>query len=189
MKTKFWFISAGLSGALALSLPAQTPPAATAPAVITPARAAAPKAPPVISLDEAQQKVATAPVRYPAHPAPAPRASATAATEPASTQPPATKPDFVMAAPPPAPRPETKPAAPAANLVWVPGHYMPVKGQWVWVAGEWSTPATPSSVWIPARYETAEKSWTPGYWQPDRPAPTDPNAPASEAADGNPVYR
>lgn len=95
-------------------------------------------------------------------------------------------PDFFIAAPPPVPRPETKPPAPAAGYVWVPGHYMPVKGEWQWVAGEWGVPATPSSVWIDARYDAKVKYWTPGYWQPDRPTP-EPSAPTKDGKEAAPA--
>ncbi len=78
-------------------------------------------------------------------------------------------PDFDMVEPPPPVRAETRPAAPVAGYLWVPGHYMPVAHTWRWVQGEWAAPATPASVWIPARYDSAKKKWTPGYWQPDRP--------------------
>jgi hypothetical protein len=98
--------------------------------------------------------------QYVAHPTPPP--------PPGKITPPQVKtPDFKMDEPPPAARTETKPEAPAAGYVWVPGHYMPVKGQWRWVRGEWAVPATPISVWIPARYDEDDKKWSPGYWQPD----------------------
>jgi len=111
--------------------------------------------------------------RYVAHPT---------ATSPASTsgmpsEPVVTTPDFQMDTPPPAPREETKPEAPAAGYVWVPGHYMPVKREWRWVRGEWAVPAQPISVWIPAKYDAKEKKWAPGYWQPDATTPNEPPAP------------
>ncbi len=82
-----------------------------------------------------------------------------------------------MKTPPPALRPETKPTAPAQGLVWVPGHWVAVKGEWHWTAGVWSVPATPISVWIEARYDAKTNEWTPGYWQPDREQPYDTEAP------------
>lgn len=147
------------------------------------ARAPAP-ATPVISLAEAQQKVATAPVRYPAHPD---ASKADDKSKPAAAD--APKPDFAMATPPPAPRLETKPPTPGADRVWVPGHYMPEKGAWVWVAGEWGIPATPSSVWIEARYDVKERRWSPGYWQPDRPAPGEGGVPGKDSASDGATYR
>lgn len=95
-------------------------------------------------------------------------------------EPKVTTPDFQMAEAPPAPRPETKPEAPGTGYVWVPGHYMPVKGQWRWVRGEWAVPALPISVWIPARYDEKEKKWSPGYWQPDVPATSAPETTTKE---------
>ena len=89
-------------------------------------------------------------------------------------------PDFDIAEPPPAPRAETKPEAPSPGLVWVAGHYMPVKGEWRWVRGEWAVPAVPISVWIKARYDEEKKHWYPGYWQPDRPTSGSPAAPTSK---------
>ncbi len=150
--------------------------AATAPGN---ASAAAPKASafdpasaPALTLAEAQQKIAAAP-RYPAHPAP---------KQPGDKKEPEVKsPGFEMAAPPPAPRAEQKPAVPVAGHVWVPGHYMPVEGQWRWVMGEWGVPATPASVWIPARYDEKTRKWTPGYWQPDRPTPPEPDVAPQDA--------
>lgn len=75
----------------------------------------------------------------------------------------------LISTPPPPVRPETKPPAPAGLYVWVPGHYAPAKGEWQWIPGEWSVPATPSSVWIEGRYDEKTKRYSPGYWQPDRP--------------------
>lgn len=81
-----------------------------------------------------------------------------------------------MANPPPAAKPEKKPAAPANNYVWRPGHWAPAEGEWRWVAGEWALPPTPVSVWIEGKYDEKEQRWTAGYWQPDRLAPTEPGA-------------
>ena len=94
------------------------------------------------------------------------------------------KPDksVAMPAPPPAARAETKPPALAENLVWVPGHWAPQEGQWKWVTGQWSVPATPASVWIEAKYDPAAKRWDAGYWQPDRPDSYEGEAPAKETA-------
>jgi hypothetical protein len=75
----------------------------------------------------------------------------------------------LMATPPPAPRTEVKPSPPDAHSVWVPGHWAPEAGEWKWTAGQWTTPATPTSVWIEAKYDAKTKKWSPGYWQPDRP--------------------
>lgn len=83
--------------------------------------------------------------------------------------------------PPPPPRPETKPPSPASDLVWVPGHWIPVKGEWQWKRGEWGFPATPVSVWIEAKYDAKTKRWTAGYWQPDKlPSPEPTNTPKDQ---------
>jgi hypothetical protein len=176
MKTQLWLVLASVMAAAAHGAEPANP--TTADPGSAQAAVKAPKGTPVISQAEGQLKAATAPVQYPAHPPPAAKKSAVRT---------ATKPDFEMDVPPPAPLVEKKPTAPKPDLVWVPGYYMPDKGKWVWVAGEWSPPATPSSVWIAPRYDSKEKRWTPGYWQPDRPAPPDPSGP-KEASD-NPTYR
>jgi hypothetical protein len=79
-----------------------------------------------------------------------------------------------METPPPSPRTEKEPPLPAPGLVWMPGHWTPVKGEWQWTPGEWGIPATPVSVWIEPRYDAKTKQWRPGYWQPDRAAPYEP---------------
>jgi hypothetical protein len=85
---------------------------------------------------------------------------------------------FTMENPPPPPRAEKKPPIPAPGMVWVPGHWMPVKGEWQWTPGSWGIPATPISVWIDAKYDPKTKLWSPGYWQPDRVAPEQPETAA-----------
>lgn len=84
---------------------------------------------------------------------------------------------FKMETPPPAPRAEKKPPMPAPGMVWVPGHWASVKGEWQWTPGEWGIPATPISVWIDAKYDPKTKQWHAGYWQPDRPSPHRPDPP------------
>jgi hypothetical protein len=79
-----------------------------------------------------------------------------------------------METPPPSPRAEKKLPLPAPGLVWMPGHWTPVNGEWQWTPGEWGIPATPVSVWIEPRYDAKTKQWRPGYWQPDRAAPYEP---------------
>jgi hypothetical protein len=134
------------------SPPVSSPPATTAAPALTRAEAL---------------KIIAEARRYVAHPDPAMAHAQTQPVNPSQARPLVTTPAFNMVEPPPAPRPETKPPAPSATLVWVPGHYMPVEGDWRWVNGEWATPATPISIWIPANYSAAEKKWSPGYWQPD----------------------
>ncbi len=74
---------------------------------------------------------------------------------------------LVIATPPPALRTETKPPAPDANHGWVPGRYVPVKGEWTWVAGKWEVPPTPDSVWINGVYDPKTHRWSEAHWQPD----------------------
>lgn len=144
----------------------------------------------------------------PAAPAPSPKSSAVASDQPSPATPPeklspplaeskATEKAIqhhirradpsVMETPPPAPRAETKPESPSAGLVWVPGHWAAVKGEWQWNAGMWSIPATPSSIWIPAKYDVKTKQWSAGYWQPDRPQPIEPQLPAKDAPTATPA--
>lgn len=89
-----------------------------------------------------------------------------------------------MALPPPPPRTEIKIASPATNHVWKPGHWAPVKGKWQWVAGEWGVPPTPISVWIEGKYNDKDGRWSPGYWQPDRPAPAETESPSNPPPTG-----
>lgn len=164
-------LSAFATGAPPLSGPslsASTKETASSPTAENPETA------PALTRAEALKKIAAA-HQYVAHPSPPPPAGKIA-------EPQVMMPAFEMDTPPPAPRTETKPAAPAAGQVWVPGHYMPVEHQWRWVRGEWAVPATPISVWIPARYDEKEKKWTPGYWQPDAPAQTVTEAPKKDDA-------
>lgn len=81
----------------------------------------------------------------------------------------------VIDTPPPSPRAETKPASPDPKYAWVAGHYIPVKGEWQWVAGKWAQPPTVESVWIQGSYDAKTKRWSEGHWQPDgKPATTPP---------------
>lgn len=89
---------------------------------------------------------------------------------------------IVMDQPPPAPRQETRPAAPAANYKWRPGHWAAVDKKWSWVAGEWVVPPDPVAVWIDGKYDATTQKWTAPYWQPDRPTNYDKDAaPAKDA--------
>jgi hypothetical protein len=177
MKTKIWMRLAVLGGGLvALILIPVTRGAAGSPPA-APAETSAP----ALTRAEALKIVAEA-RHYVAHPQSPPGNDAPRDKELVTT------PAFEMAAPPPAPRAETKPPAPGPGLVWVAGHHMPVQGVWRWVNGEWAVPATPISIWIPASYNATEKKWSPGYWQPDvtttptaesTPRPDTPAAPGS----------
>jgi hypothetical protein len=73
----------------------------------------------------------------------------------------------VIDTPPPPARAETKPASPDPKYAWVAGHYIPVKGEWQWVAGKWAMPPTVESVWIQGSYDAKTKRWSEGHWQPD----------------------
>ncbi|MEO6568711.1 MAG: hypothetical protein ABIO94_08090 [Opitutaceae bacterium] len=169
MKIKSSLLIASFCGGCVLPLMQSTraasplvPPVQTAPA------SDAPNA--VLTRAEALQIIAGA-KKYEAHP--------TEKTAVGVTKPKVLMPDFDMATPPPAPRAEIKPDAPAPGMVWVAGHYMPVKGEWRWVRGEWAVPALPISVWIPAKYDETTRHWDPGYWQPDAPASPEPAADAN----------
>jgi hypothetical protein len=141
---------------------------------------------PALTRGEAQETIVFA-KRYVAHP---PKVGPDGQEGPRVTMP-----EFDIAIPPPEPRTESKPAAPGPGVVWVPGHYMPVKGEWRWVRGEWAVPATPISVWIPARWDEKKQQWAPGYWQPDAPtpyggeevSPTKSGMPAAPAATSTPA--
>jgi hypothetical protein len=189
MNSNFVLRLAGMCGAgFALALTATAQEAADAPRVSSPARpalapsnvaaaAVAADTSPVLTRAEAQEKIALA-KRYMAHP---PRTGEGNRAEPLVNMP-----EFDIAIPPPAPRAETKPAAPAADQVWVAGHYMPVEGEWRWVRGEWAVPATPISVWIPARYDEKRQKWAPGYWQPDVPTPAPEESPTKSGKSPTP---
>ena len=172
MKSTTPFRIVGLCTAVAVSTLAADrradQPATDQPAPYAPA----PKAPVPPTTSETLQSIAGPVPRYPAHPS-AEKPGKVAATKPV-------EPRIVIPTPPPPARPETVPTAGKPGHVWVPGHYVPLDGQWRWVAGEWGVPATPISVWVEARYDTKTKTWTPGYWQPDRPDPPEP-APAPSA--------
>ena len=182
MKTKFRVRLAGLCGALAAFAFSENTCRATESPSASPAEKSSPGAEPALTRAEALKIVAGA-RHYVAHPS-AQQAHSAGATQ---AEPAMTTPDFDMAEPPPAPRAETKPPSPAPSLVWVAGHFMPVKGVWRWVNGEWAAPVTPISVWIQASYDAKVKRWSPGYWQPDAtttptaestPKPATPAAPA-----------
>lgn len=179
MKTKFGIRFVGVCGtcaALALVQNVRGADSATPPAKgNNPPTAPASDA---LTRVEAQKLVGEA-RQYVAHPS---KSSKSAISEPKVTTP-----EFDMAEPPPAPRPEMKSETPSPGMVWVPGHYMPVKGQWRWVMGEWAVPALPISVWIPAAYNEKEKKWSPGYWQPDIPAAGSADAVPAMTKDGKAI--
>jgi hypothetical protein len=158
MKTKPAHLLASLCGVCVL---AAIPPSRAATAPVSGVVAAASSNAPELTRAEAL-KLVDAAKKYEAHPPPASGGEI--------TKPKILMPDFDIATAPPAPRPEVKPESPGSAMVWVAGHYMPVKGEWRWVKGEWATPPLAISVWIPARYDEEKKHWYPGYWQPDIPS-------------------
>lgn len=79
---------------------------------------------------------------------------------------------------PPAPKRETKPAAPSPDAVWVTG-FWDLRGDratapragWTWVPGRWITPPVPHARWDPGHWGWSDEwySWIPGHWVvPDR---------------------
>jgi hypothetical protein len=185
MKLKSNLCLVSLCSAFALVLVPNTRGAVSDPVLMPPAKdyareqepsSTSPVAP-ALTREEAL-KLITAARKYVAHPQKEPNQ--------VIAEPKVTTPDFNIAEPPPAPRAEPKPEAPGSGLVWVEGHYMPVKGEWRWVRGEWAMPALPISVWIPARYDTKEKKWAPGYWQPDVASTTAPDPAAKDGKSAAP---
>jgi hypothetical protein len=179
MKTKLSLVGGVLCGLLTSGATGENNPANSASA--DPSHATQPLAASSISKPAASAGSASAPVSV-----------ATGKEDPPASQPEAAKPAaspltesqelekakqahirpasrlIVMESPPPPPRVETKIPSSVPGLVWVPGHWTPVKSEWQWTAGEWSVPATAASVWIEPRYDPKTKQWTAGYWQPDR---------------------
>ena len=88
------------------------------------------------------------------------------AAQPATVQvAPAPAPVVVAAVQPPPPQVETVPPAPAADMIWTPGYWNFVNGQYVWVAGRYE-PAKIGYVWTPNRWEHVNGRWqmTGGDW-------------------------
>jgi hypothetical protein len=190
MNTRLYLGAVGICGMLALTAVAEDAPAAAVPplpttapkpsaAVPPPVAVPAPAAAPApVTTAETLQKLGVPAPRYPAHP-PAKKAGARGKDSAVTAA------RIVMPTPPPPPRAESKPAPPPGNYVWVPGHHVPIKDEWRWVAGEWGVPATPASVWIEAQYDPKTQSWSPGYWQPDRPDSYETPPPTTKASDGS----
>ena len=170
MKTRLWVWGAAICGGVVFPGMAQdVRPERPAPPAAAPSSKAS-DAPAPSTTTETLQKLGVPAPRYPAHPPAKPSGARGGARAETTAK-------VVMPTPPPSLRTETKPPAPAEGLVWVPGHYVPINEQWRWVAGEWGVPATPASVWIEATYDRKTASWSPGYWQPDRPEPSEAAAP------------
>ena len=68
-------------------------------------------------------------------------------------------------APPPEAVPEDRPAAPARDYYWVPGHWNWTGHDWVWVSGYWAAPrigyvyVAPRYVWEGGRYVYYREYW------------------------------
>src|SRR5688572_4851481 len=134
MKTRHRLAIVGICGTLVVNVFGQDADPKASPPKAPPAKssaapgAAVPAEPAPVTTAETLQKLGMPAPRYPAHPPEKKASGGSQVTVP-------TTPKFVMATPPPALRPETKPAAPAGNYVWVPGHYVPLNDEWRWVAG------------------------------------------------------
>jgi hypothetical protein len=90
----------------------------------------------------------------------------TPAAQPAVVQvAPAPAPVVVATVQPPPAQVETVPPAPAADMIWTPGYWNFVNGQYVWVAGRYE-PAKIGYVWAPNRWEHVNGRWqmTGGAW-------------------------
>jgi len=72
--------------------------------------------------------------------------------------------DVQIGGPPPPPPAHIPPpwARPHRTAVWIPGHYEPVNGRWVWYAGYYGYPPRPGMTWIPGHYRHGY--WHPGHW-------------------------
>jgi hypothetical protein len=169
MNTRPWYCGIAIGTVLLVASFAQEPSREPAPSTASTVEKSAPPttvptpaaAPTKVTAAETLQKLGVPSPRYTAHPEPKEKNGKARVTAPTHAK-------IVMDDPPPAPRAETKPPAPPGNYVWVPGHYVPINHEWRWVAGEWGVPVTPSSVWIDATYDAKTRTWSPGYWQPDR---------------------
>ena len=64
------------------------------------------------------------------------------------------------APPPPAPRAEVRPPAPAAGYVWQDGYWTARNGQYEWVPGHWQT-ARAGYTRVPQRWESEGHGATP----------------------------
>jgi hypothetical protein len=79
-------------------------------------------------------------------------------------------PPYAQTAPPPMPAApaEVRPAQPASNYVWVPGHYTwrPSDRAYVWVPGHWAVPPE-GHVWVPGHWQTQAGGsvWVDGRWE------------------------
>ena len=69
--------------------------------------------------------------------------------------------------PPPGPRAEVQPAAPAPGYAWVGGHWRWEHGAYAWRAGHWARPPAAGAVWVPAQWVNRGGAWyfKEGHWR------------------------
>ncbi|HMK88268.1 MAG TPA: hypothetical protein VK446_01350 [Methylocystis sp.] len=74
----------------------------------------------------------------------------------------------VIERPMPAPIVEVVPAAPAAGLSWVPGHWVWRGGEWFWVKGHYIAGAVPAMPEVIVEQQpprpSAQHFWVRGHW-------------------------
>jgi len=68
---------------------------------------------------------------------------------------------------PPAAIVETRPVAPGANYVWIPGYHNYVNGAYVWVPGRWEVPPRARARWVAHRWVRRHGGWVlvEGRWR------------------------
>ncbi len=83
--------------------------------------------------------------------------------------------DVAITQPPPADLNEAPPSAPAAEMYWVPGHWVWQGNGYVWRAGHWVSPR-PDQVFVRAYWTNENGYWVyhPGRWERVGAAPVDP---------------
>jgi hypothetical protein len=69
--------------------------------------------------------------------------------------------------PPPPKRAEIPPPAPAADVLWLGGHWRWDSGKYVWVPGQYALRPTPTANWLPGYWDRDDAGWlwTEGRWQ------------------------
>jgi hypothetical protein len=67
---------------------------------------------------------------------------------------------------PPAPREESIPVSPGADLTWIPGYWTYERGGYAWVPGHWERPLAASMIWLPPRWVQTPEGYgiLPGHW-------------------------
>ena len=67
--------------------------------------------------------------------------------------------------PPPAPRVEAVPPAPAAGQTWISGHWKWSGRRYEWVPGRWTE--RPAGEWVSGRWIKKSRGWfwLPGHWR------------------------